>query len=67
VTGCPGRRAELVVGWYVGDLPQAHDREQCWNSVGKTRTATVNLAQPLGERVVLEVRQGLPVPVTITA
>jgi hypothetical protein len=36
-------------------------------TVGQERTATVNLAQPLGERAVLEVRQGLPVPVTITA
>jgi hypothetical protein len=35
--------------------------------VGATRTATITLAQPLGERAVLEVQQGLPVPVTITA
>ena len=32
-------------------------------AVGKTRTAVVNLAAPLGERAVLEIRQGLPVPV----
>jgi hypothetical protein len=31
--------------------------------VGKTRTATVTLAAPLGKRAVLEVRQGLPVPI----
>lgn len=31
-------------------------------AVGKTRTAVVTLAEPLGERAVLEVRQGLPVP-----
>jgi hypothetical protein len=31
--------------------------------VGKTRTATVSLSAPLGARVVLEGRQGLPVPV----
>jgi hypothetical protein len=36
-------------------------------AIGAKRTAMVNLAQPLGERAVLEVRQGLPVPVTITA
>jgi hypothetical protein len=36
-------------------------------AIGAERKATVNLAQPLGERAVLEVRQGLPVPVTITA
>jgi hypothetical protein len=32
-------------------------------AVGKTRTATVTLDAPLGKRAVLEVRQGLPVPV----
>ena len=33
--------------------------------VGATRTATVQLAAPLGDRAVLEVRDGLPVPVTL--
>lgn len=33
--------------------------------VGATRTATVQLASPLGDRAVLEVMQGLPVPVTL--
>jgi hypothetical protein len=33
-------------------------------AVGATRTATVTLADPLGKRAVLEVRQGLPVPVS---
>ncbi|MGZ6372843.1 MAG: hypothetical protein ACXWL8_05550 [Candidatus Limnocylindria bacterium] len=33
--------------------------------VGTTRIATVHLAAPLGERAVLEVRDGLPVPVTM--
>jgi hypothetical protein len=32
--------------------------------VAALRTATVNLAAPLGDRAVLEVREGLPVPVT---
>ena len=32
-------------------------------AVGKTRTASVTLDAPLGSRAVLEVRQGLPVPV----
>jgi hypothetical protein len=31
--------------------------------LGKTRTATATLAAPLGKRAVLEVTQGLPVPV----
>jgi hypothetical protein len=30
-----------------------------------TRTATVQLAAPLGDRTVLEVKEGLPVPVTL--
>lgn len=34
--------------------------------VGYRREATVELAAPLGDRAVLEVRQGLPVPVTLT-
>ncbi len=33
--------------------------------VGAGRTATVQLAAPLGDRAVLEVRNGLPVPVTL--
>lgn len=34
--------------------------------VGYRREATVRLAAPLGDRAVLEVKQGLPVPVTLT-
>ena len=34
--------------------------------VGATRTAVVDLAAPLGERAVLEVKEGLPVPVQLT-
>jgi hypothetical protein len=34
--------------------------------IGYRRTATVELAEPLGDRTVLEVVQGMPVPVTIT-
>jgi hypothetical protein len=37
------------------------------NAVGAFRTATVDLAQPLGDRAVLTATDGLPVPVTITA
>jgi hypothetical protein len=33
--------------------------------MGAMRTATVQLASPLGDRAVLEVMQGLPVPVTL--
>jgi hypothetical protein len=34
------------------------------SAVGAIRTAKVTLAEPLGDRVVLEVQQGLPVVVT---
>lgn len=36
------------------------------SAVGARRTATVELAAPLGDRAVLEVQQGLPVPVALT-
>lgn len=36
------------------------------SAVGAPRTASVELAAPLGERAVLEVQQGLPVPVVLT-
>jgi hypothetical protein len=35
-------------------------------AIGFDRSATVDLVRPLGERAVLEVKQGLPVPVTVT-
>ena len=35
-------------------------------AVGAPRTATLKLAAPLGDRTVLEVQQGRPVPVTLT-
>ena len=35
-------------------------------AAGARRTATVELAAPLGDRAVLDVQQGLPVPVTVT-
>jgi hypothetical protein len=36
------------------------------SAVGAIRTAGVELAAPLGERAVLDIQQGLPVPVTLT-
>ena len=44
-------------------IEHANPTATACRDVGKTRTATVTLADPLGERAVLEVRQGLPVPV----
>ncbi|WP_327011122.1 hypothetical protein OHA72_29915 [Dactylosporangium sp. NBC_01737] len=39
--------------------------ERACTAIGGQRTATVQLAAPLGERAVLEVQQGTPVPVTV--
>lgn len=36
------------------------------SAVGAYRTATAELAAPLGERAVLDIQQGLPVPVALT-
>jgi len=41
-----------------------HGTGESCTAIGATRTAEVTLATPLGQRAVLEVRQGLPVPVT---
>ncbi|WP_406037534.1 hypothetical protein OG799_23200 [Micromonospora sp. NBC_00898] len=41
------------------------DGESC-GDIGARRAATVDLAQPLGERAVLEVQQGTPVALTVT-
>jgi hypothetical protein len=54
-------RAVVVI---IIEHPYAPD-ESCL-AIGARRTAVVNLAAPLGERAVLDVREGLPVPVTIT-
>jgi hypothetical protein len=49
----------------VLEHPHAAGGEAC-TAIGARRSAIATLAAPLGERAVLEVRQGLPVPVTIT-
>jgi hypothetical protein len=36
------------------------------SAIGASRTAVVELAEPIGERAVLEVKEGLPVPVVLT-
>lgn len=43
-----------------------HGLFEACTAVGATRTAVVDLAAPLGERAVLEVKEGLPVPVRLT-
>lgn len=52
---------------YDGPMTDGAGREMACNMMGFRRTATVDLAAPLGERAVLEVKQGQPVPVTFTA
>jgi hypothetical protein len=48
-------------------LERHHAENEACTAVGYPRTASVELAAPLGERAVLDVTQGLPVPVTITS
>lgn len=43
-----------------------HSLIEACTAVGAARTATVKLASSLGSRAVLEVQQGLPVPVALT-
>ncbi|RZU53118.1 hypothetical protein EV385_5003 [Krasilnikovia cinnamomea] len=43
-----------------------NDGNETCTMIGFTRTETVSLAQPLGERVVLDARQGAPVSVRVT-
>lgn len=54
--------SELAVVVMITEHRTAGDSGPC-DLVGRTRTAKVALAEPLGTRAVLEVRQGLPVPV----
>ena len=54
--------SELAVVVVVTELRTAGGSGAC-DLVGRTRTADVALESPLGNRAVLEVRQGLPVPI----
>jgi hypothetical protein len=44
-------------------IPHRNPAPAFCSAVGAFRTAVVNLASPLGDRAVLEVKEGLPVPV----
>jgi hypothetical protein len=46
--------------------PHPHGLVEACSAVGAARSAVVELAAPLGERAVLEVKEGLPVPVLLT-
>ena len=74
-TGAPERRGEPCGADYTAEAVESElavvvivtehptPGSGACPAVGRTRTAEVRLASPLGNRAVLEVRQGLPVPV----
>jgi len=57
-----GVESDLAVVVIVIERPNA--ATAACRASGRTRTAVVELAKPLGRRAVLEVRQGLPVPLS---
>jgi hypothetical protein len=77
-TGSPGPASSPCGIDYTGEAVESlravvvifighpHAPGEACDAIGARRTAVVELAAPLGERAVLDVRQGLPVPVTIT-
>jgi len=76
--GAPGPASEACGADYTAEavesesavvvivIPHEHGGLGACSAVGALRTATVVLARPLGDRAVLEVRQGLPVSVVLT-
>jgi hypothetical protein len=75
-TGAAGSAAEPCGADYIGEAVEGanavivivniHSNGGACPDIGYPRTTTVELAGPLGDRAVLEVVQGLPVPVTMT-
>jgi hypothetical protein len=57
--------SDLAVVVIVTRHPHFSPLGEACAAVGAPRTATVELAAPLGDRAVLEVQQGLPVPVVM--
>jgi hypothetical protein len=55
--------SDLAVVVIVLEQPDPTASNGCARLESRSETKTVNLADPLGKRAVLEVRQGLPVPV----
>lgn len=62
-----GEAVESANAVVVLIIEQTHAVAEACTAVGARRTTTVDLARPLGGRAVLEVQQGQPVPLTITA
>jgi hypothetical protein len=75
-TGSPGTRDKPCGADYTARVVESaqavvvlvtgirHAANETCTAIGALRTAEVALDTPLGERAVLEVRQGMPVPVT---
>lgn len=61
-----GEAVESPLAIVVVITAHPHGPFEACTAVGAQRTASVELAVPLGERAVLEVKQGLPVPVLVT-
>jgi hypothetical protein len=78
LTGAPGPKSEPCGADYTAEAVESatavvvivvEDRRagnEICPAIGGFRTATVALAEPLGDRAVLEARQGSPVPLTVT-
>ncbi|MFE9693617.1 hypothetical protein [Micromonospora sp. NPDC005806] len=62
--GAEAAESELAVVVII--IEYRHAEHEACPAVGAQRSTTVELSRPLGERAVLEVRQGLPVGLTIT-
>jgi hypothetical protein len=58
-----GEAVESARAIVVIVIAQRHAANEICTLEGYTRTATMSLARPLGQRAVLEVREGQPVPV----
>jgi hypothetical protein len=77
--GAPGPATQPCGADYTGEAVESdnavvvivivhpHAAGESCTDLGARRSTTVHLARPLGERAVLEVQQGLPVPVTISS
>ncbi|MFF5081446.1 hypothetical protein ACFY36_30735 [Actinoplanes sp. NPDC000266] len=62
----PARAVESPHAVVVIIEEQPHDGDEICPMIGFSRTATVELTEPLGERAILDVQQGQPVPLVLT-
>ncbi|GLZ00017.1 hypothetical protein [Actinoplanes sp. NBRC 103695] len=76
-TGSPGTRNESCGADYTAEAVESaaaivvivhehrHPGDETCPAIGALRNASAELAEPLGERAVLEIQQGLPVPLSL--